>query len=88
MSTTRMCPYCGEWAALLLECPGPDRLGCLERRLQRTARTTAASFTSGVKETLGWQLLLVAFALGAGGGVTGAWLWSLRHHRRRSLRMA
>ena len=78
----------GELAALLPECPGPDRLGCLERRLQQTARTTAASFTSGVKETLGWQLLLVAFALGAGGGVTGAWLWSLRHHRRRSLRMA
>ncbi|HMF41809.1 MAG TPA: hypothetical protein VKQ32_14125 [Polyangia bacterium] len=75
-------------AALVPECTGPDPLACVERRLQRTAHGTAASFTSGVKESIGWQVLLVAFALGAGGGVLGAWLWSLRHFRRRSLRLA
>jgi len=75
-------------AALVPECDGPDQLGCIEQRLQRTARSTAASFTAGVRESLGWQLLLVAFGLGAGGGVLGAWLWSLRHYRRRSLRLA
>ena len=69
--------------ALLPECNGPDRLGCIEQRLQQTARSTAASFTAGVKDTIGWQLLLVAFALGAGGGVLGAWLWSLRSVERR-----
>jgi len=77
-----------ELAALVPECPGPDRLACLERRLQQTARVTATSFTTGVKDSIGWQILLVAFALGAGGGVLGAWLWSLRHYRRRTLRMA
>ena len=57
--------------ALAPECVGPDPLGCLERRLQQTARSTAASFTAGVKETAGWQLLLVAFVLGAGRGPAG-----------------
>jgi hypothetical protein len=76
-----------EIAQLAPECVGPDPLGCLERRLQQTARLTAASFTAGVKETAGWQMLLVAFTLGAGGGLLGAWLWSLRHFRRRGLRM-
>jgi hypothetical protein len=76
-----------EIARLAPECVGPDPLGCLERRLQQTARSTAASFTAGVRDTVGWQLLLVAFVLGAGGGLLGAWLWSLRHVRRRGLRM-
>lgn len=75
-------------ATLVPECAGPDQLACIERRLQRTAHDTASSFTSGVVDRIGWQVLLVAFALGAGGGVLGAWLWSLRHYRRRSLRMA
>jgi hypothetical protein len=80
-----------ELVALAPECAGPDPLACIEKRLQQTARTTAASFSAGVRETLGWQLLLVAFGLGAVGGVLGTWLWSLLHERqerRRSLRTA
>ena len=49
-------------------------------------------FPAGVRDTLGWQLLLVAFGLGAGGGVLGTWFWSLLHdrqvRRRASLRTA
>jgi hypothetical protein len=78
----------GQLAALVPECTGPDQMECIERRLQRSARTTAASFTSGVKDAIGWQLLFIVFVLGAAGGVLGAWLWSLRHYRRRTLRMA
>jgi hypothetical protein len=88
IATTAVGGVGAQLAALVPECTGPDQLDCIEQRLQRTARSTAASFTAGVRETLGWQLLLVAFVLGAGGGVFGAWLWSLRHYRRRSLRMA
>jgi hypothetical protein len=77
-----------ELAGLMPECTGPDRTDCIERRLQATARSTAASFTSGVKDTIGWQLLLLMFMLGAGGGVLGAWLWSLRPVRRRDFRTA
>ena len=77
-----------ELAALFPDCAGPDRLACIEQRLQHTARSTAASFTSGVKDSIGWQLLLLMFALGALGGVLGAWLWSLRPVRRRDFRTA
>lgn len=76
-------------AALVPECAGPDQMGCIERRLQQTARTTAASFTTGIKDSVGWHILLIAFALGVGGGAIGAWLWSsMRGIRRRTLRTA
>jgi hypothetical protein len=80
-----------ELAALAPECAGPDPLGCIEKRLQQISRSTAASFSQGVRETIGWQLLLVAFGVGVGGGVLGTWLWSLLHERqerRRALRTA
>ena len=77
-----------ELAALLPECTGPDQMSCIERRLQQTARTTAASFTTGIKDSMGWHFLLIAFALGVGGGAIGAWLWSLRPVRRRTFRTA
>ena len=71
-----------ELAALVPECTGPNRAACLEQRLQETTRTTAATFSGGVRDSLGWQLLLVAFALGIVGGALGSWLWALRHERR------
>jgi len=77
-----------ELAGLFPECSGPDRLECIERRFQQGARSTAASVTSGVNDSIGWRLLLLMFLLGAGGGVLGAWLWSLRDVRRREFRTA
>lgn len=88
ISTSAVGSVGSELAALVPECAGPDQLSCIERRLQQTARTTAASFTSGVKDSLGWHVLLIVFALGLSSGVLGAWLWSLRWVRRRSLRTA
>ena len=66
--------------------PGPP--GVHRAAVPAGARTTAASFTSGVNDSIGWRLLLLMFVLGAGGGVLGAWLWSLRHVRRREFRTA
>ena len=77
-----------ELSGLVPECVGPDRMDCIQRRLQLTARSTASSFTSGVKDSIGWQLLVAVFGLGACGGVLGAWLWSLRPVRRRTFRTA
>jgi hypothetical protein len=71
-----------ELAALLPECNGPNRAACLQQRLQEATRTTAASFSKGVRDTIGWQFLLLAFVLGAAGGALGSWLWSLRVARR------
>jgi hypothetical protein len=67
---------------LFPDCTGSNRAACLNDKLQQTARTTAASFSKGVHDTIGWQLLVAAFALGAAGGVIGSWLVSLRHERR------
>jgi hypothetical protein len=69
-------------ASLVPECSGPNRAACLQQRLQETTRTTAASFSRGVRDSIGWQFLLLAFALGAVGGALGSWLWSLRTARR------
>jgi hypothetical protein len=69
-------------AALMPECTGPNRAACLQQRLQDATRTTAASFSKGVRDTIGWQFLLLAFALGVVGGALGSWLWSLRVARR------
>lgn len=69
-------------ASLVPECNGPNRAACLQQRLQETTRTTAASFSRGVRDSIGWQFLLLAFALGAVGGALGSWLWSLRTARR------
>ena len=70
-----------ELALLVPECSGPNRVACLEQRLQETTRTTAATFSKGVRDSIGWQLVLLAFALGIAGGALGSWLWSLRHQR-------
>ena len=69
-------------ASLVPECSGPDRSACLQRRLQETTRSTAASFSKGVRDSIGWQFLLLAFMLGAVGGALGSWLLSLRVSRR------
>jgi hypothetical protein len=71
-----------ELASLVPECAGPNRAACLQQRLQETTRTTAASFSKGLRDSIGWQFVLLAFALGAAGGALGSWLWSLRVARR------
>ena len=78
-----------ELASLFPQCTGDDRVICIQRQLQDAARVAAASFTKGVEDSVAWHVLLIVFALGALGGVLGAWLWSLRTTvRRRSFRTA
>jgi hypothetical protein len=72
-----------ELAALGPECYGVDRATCIQQRLHAMARSTAAGFTAGVKDNLGWQFLLLAFAAGTVAGALGSWLWSRGHSRSR-----
>jgi hypothetical protein len=72
----------GELASVFPECTGPNQAACLQQHLQNTARMTAASFSKGVHESIGWQFLMLAFVLGAVSGALGSWLWSLRGLRR------
>jgi hypothetical protein len=59
-------------------CGGRDPAGCLQAYLHDLARSSAVGFTGGVRDTIGWSVLFLAFALGVAGGVVGSWLWSLR----------
>jgi hypothetical protein len=72
----------GELLALFPACAGPDARACIELELQQIARSTAAGFTKGVRDNLGWPLLIAAFAFGLTGGVLVTWLWSHRPQRR------
>ncbi len=71
---TRLAPDCGG---------GVDGMTCIQQRLNAMARSTAAGFTAGVKDNLGWQFLLLAFAGGTVAGALGSWLWSRGHTRSR-----
>jgi hypothetical protein len=72
-----------ELSALAPDCGGTDRLTCIQERLNAMAHSTAAGFTSGVKESLGWQVLFLAFVVGTVAGALGSWLWSRGHNRSR-----
>jgi hypothetical protein len=72
-----------ELSALAPDCGGADRLACVQQRLNAMARSTAAGFTSGVKESLGWQVLFLAFVVGTAAGAFGSWVWSRGHNRSR-----
>jgi len=73
----------GELMALFPDCGGPDARGCIELQLQQIARSTAAGFTKGVRDSLGLSFLFVAFVLGVAGGVLATVLLSRRPQRPR-----
>jgi hypothetical protein len=64
-------------AALLPGCPAGQEQACLERQVEEVARAAAGGFSAGVRQTIGWPLLLVAFAGGGLAGALGVWLWLL-----------
>jgi hypothetical protein len=68
---------------LLPGCTGADAAACRQRRLEELTRGAATSFTAGVRDSIGWPLLLAALALGVLAGSFGHWLWSL-HLRTRT----
>ena len=63
-------------------CRGPDALACIDRKIQEMSRSAASGFSSGVRESIGWPLLIVAGLIGLVLGLLGHWLWSLRSHGR------
>jgi hypothetical protein len=68
-------------------CEGPDMFGCIDRRINQASRSAAAGFSSGLRDTLGWPLLILAALIGLGIGLLGHWLWTSRSNGRgRALR--
>jgi hypothetical protein len=63
-------------------CEGPDMFGCIDRRINQASRSAAAGFSSGLRDTLGWPLLILAALIGLGVGLLGHWLWTSRSNGR------
>jgi hypothetical protein len=74
-------------ADLVPGCSGPDAPACRERRLRELTHAAGAGFSSGIRDTLGWPLLIVAAALGGLAGASAHRLWTGRR-RARQLRAA
>jgi hypothetical protein len=72
----------GEMMAMFPDCSDPDPRACMQRQLHEMARSTAAGFTKGMRESLALAALFVAFAMGVAGGVFGTWLMTRRPQRR------
>jgi hypothetical protein len=68
--------------ALFPGCSGPDAMDCINRQLQTTTQSAATGFSKGIRDSIGWQLLLGAVLLGLVAGIIAHWLWSLRAQTR------
>ena len=61
-------------------CRGPDAVGCINRQIYGMSQSAAVGFSTGVRKTIGWQLLIVAALIGLLLGLLAAWVWSQRGH--------
>ena len=63
-------------------CRGPDAVACINRQIQATTQSAGSGFSKGIRDSIGWQLLVAAGLLGLAAGFLGHWLWSLRNQAR------
>ncbi len=69
-------------ADLVPGCTGADAPACRQQRLRELTRAAGAGFSSGIRDSIGWPLLIVAAGLGGLAGVSAHRLWSGRRTRR------
>jgi hypothetical protein len=50
------------------------------------SQSAAVGFSTGLRQSLGWPLLIAAGLIGLLVGLLSHWLWSLRGHGRQVLR--
>lgn len=68
-------------------CRGPDTVACINRQIAVMSQSAAAGFSTGLRQSIGWPLLIVAGLIGLLIGLLSHWLWSQRgHHGRQVLR--
>lgn len=67
---------------LFPECEGPGRSECVERRIAGLAKSASAGASQGIRETLAWPALLLAFAAGLLAALLAVALWSGLRRRR------
>jgi hypothetical protein len=63
-------------------CTGPDAAACRERRLQEITHTAGAGLAAGVRDSIGWPILIFVAALAGVAGAAAHRFWSERRGRR------
>jgi hypothetical protein len=61
-------------------CRGPDAVACVNRQIASMSQSAAVGFSAGLRQTIGWALLIFAGLLGLLMGLLSHWLWSHRGH--------
>jgi len=61
-------------------CRGPDAVACVNRQIASMSQSAALGFSAGLRQTIGWALLIFAGLIGLLMGLLSHWLWSHRGH--------
>ena len=61
-------------------CRGPDAVACVNRQIASMSQSAAIGFSAGLRQTIGWALLIFAGLIGLLMGLLSHWLWSQRGH--------
>ena len=61
-------------------CRGADAIACVNRQIASMSQAAAIGFAAGLRQTIGWALLIFAGLIGLLMGVLSHWLWSQRGH--------
>ena len=61
-------------------CRGPDAVACVNRQIASMSQSAAIGFSAGLRQTIGWALLIFAGLIGLLMGLLSHWLWSHRAH--------
>ena len=61
-------------------CRGPDAVACVNRQIGSMSQAAALGFSAGLRQTIGWALLIFAGLIGLLMGLLSHWLWSHRGH--------
>ncbi len=61
-------------------CRGADAVACVNRQIASMSQSAAIGFAAGLRQTIGWALLIFAGLIGLLMGVLSHWLWSQRRH--------
>ena len=64
-------------------CSGPDAQSCREQRLRDLTRAAGAGFSLGVRDVLGWPIVVMATLIGMVLGAAGHRAWTSRRTRLR-----
>jgi hypothetical protein len=67
-------------------CRGPGAVACINHQIAAMSQSAAVGFSTGLRESIGWPLLIVAGLIGLLLGLLSHWLWSQRGHGRQVLR--